>query len=146
MRRSELGFSLLESLLVLALLSICLVCLRFTQPIDFKQSIEGRLLFETIAQELQTAQQTAILQKVDIRVDFDAYRQEVRFTEMRTPRESYQLRVPEPWQIEHSYAFTFRRDARTTNFKSIHFINMQDNTRVSFVFQIANGRFCIERG
>lgn len=131
------GFTLVEGLLSLLILSFVLL-MTLKIPIgDWKGQVEGRLFFDSLVAKLNLSQQTAITKGQSQSITFSSNQARVYFPDAV-------LSLPSGWSIPSSFRFTYLENGRVTGFRTITFFHEEGN-QVHLVFQLGSGKFAVKR-
>lgn len=114
MRKSWEGFSLIEGLVSLVILSFVLL-MTFKIPLkDWQGQVEGRLFFDSLVAQLNLTQQRAMTRGQSQSVTFSMNQAKVIF-----PNDV--LDFPSGWNIHKTFQFTYLENGRVTGFQTIIF-------------------------
>ncbi len=132
------GYTLVESLLVLAILSLLLILWpRSDQSVA--NQIEERLFFSTLSSSIQYCQQLALTSQYQTKVRFDAQEQQILF--YLYGNYCYEiLTLPEDLFLLNQLQIQFNQYGHVSYFGTVRFQNNQ-NQRYNLVFQLGNGQF-----
>lgn len=131
------GFTLIESLLVLIILSSVLwILVQFPT-----QSIQDKIEIEVFTQQLSTllkkTQQDAILQQQAQRVRFNEKNSTIDFP-------STILAIPNGWRIGKNYDFFYYGNGRVEQFETVY-IWYNEEKYMTIAFQLGSGQFEIKQ-
>lgn len=130
------GFTLVEVLLNLLVVSfLCLLLVRLPVQ-EFQNDLESRLFFERLEAQLNLTQQEAIVHRRAQKVFFDAGHQEVKLAHQVLP-------FPLGWSIKQNFIFYYLANGRINQFKTVSFFHT-DGRIVRVVFQLGSGKFEIQ--
>lgn len=138
---SKKGYTLMESLIVLVLLSAMSLLLMFRPNINLSKQIESRIFFDEVMSHLKQAQQIAILQKRLISVEFHASLNQLRIRDAYSQERIATLDAPEHIQFQTPYMFMYLQGGGVDQFRTISFYDYDRNQRIYLVFQLGNGQF-----
>ncbi|MFK8198006.1 competence type IV pilus minor pilin ComGD [Aerococcaceae bacterium zg-1292] len=127
------GFSLMECLVVLLMMSFVLLMVVRLPFQSWQQSIAERLFFEKVSAQLNLAQQEAIVMQRTRTVRFEAAQNRVIFNEVQFP-------FPPGWKMYKSYDFNYLANGRTDQFSTVYFYS-DTGKEVQLVFQLGSGKF-----
>lgn len=139
--RTKSGYTLLESLLVLLIIGFMLVIFTWIPNNHLMDSINNRIFFDQLTQELNDAQTQAITRNQTIRVLFNQTHQLLSIESLDSAQVLTYLYFPEDWQIKKTYSFFYLANGRTNRFDTITFYHQKENKSISLVFQLGSGRF-----
>lgn len=134
------GFTLIETLVVLLVISFCMAILSFSPSRQMIEKIESRIFFNQVLSGLNLAQEISILQETQVYVRFWQDLPFVQFQVIGHPTAIQEVPIPDFWHIEKSLQFTHFPDGRTNQFGTVVFIH-QDGHRAEIVFQLGSGKF-----
>lgn len=138
--RANMGFTLVEALVVLLIISFCLTILAFSPSNEMLEKIESRLFFNQVLAGLNLAQEVSILQETQVYVRFWQTLPYVQFQIVGHATSIQEVNIPEFWRIEQSLQFTHFPDGRTDQFGTVVFIH-RDGHRAEIVFQLGSGKY-----
>ncbi|UUX34229.1 competence type IV pilus minor pilin ComGD [Fundicoccus culcitae] len=135
------AFTLIETLLVLTLISFMLILLAWFPNNHLMESIENRIFFDQLVQHLNDAQTQAITRNQTIRVSFNQTHQVLIIESLESTVLLTYLYLPDNWQIRTTYTFFYLANGRTNRFDTLTFYHTSQNISISLVFQLGSGRF-----
>ncbi|MGX7107669.1 competence type IV pilus minor pilin ComGD [Hutsoniella sourekii] len=140
---SSKGFTLIESLLVLALISLALVFFSWRSWPGLEASLDQRLFFDQLQSQLQLAQEEAILQETAVTVGFWPQAQEIRIQSQKQGQGLQRLAVPDSLQLVTSHQLVYRATGRASGALTVYFQDLIQDRPVRLKIQLANGQFDI---
>ncbi|MFK8242406.1 MULTISPECIES: competence type IV pilus minor pilin ComGD [unclassified Facklamia] len=132
-RKNCAGFTLMECLIVLLMMSFVLLMIVRLPFQSWQQSVSERLFIEKVTAQLNLAQQEAIIMQRTRTVRFEATQNQVTFNEVQFP-------FPRGWKLYTSYEFNYFANGRTDQFSTVSFYS-DAGKRVQLVFQLGSGKF-----
>lgn len=139
------GFTLLEMILVLSIVSLVMMTLRLIPAKDWQASMEARLYFEQLRAELEQAQQLALTTGYQTVIYFDPSRNCVWLRPSSPYVENTQLFTPEPWQLMTPLRLNYLPTGRVGTFSQVNYRNIQTGEVLSITYQLGAGRFEVKR-
>lgn len=143
-RQAKSGFTLIETLVVLLVMSFCMALLTLSPSRQMIEKIESRIFFNQVLSGLNLAQEISVLQETQVYVRFWQDSPVVQFQIVGHPTPSQEVLIPDFWHIEKSLQFTHFPDGRTNQFGTVVFVH-QDGHRAEIVFQLGSGKFEIRQ-
>lgn len=134
------GFTLIEALVVLLVISFCLIFLTYIPSNEMLEKIESRLFFNQVLAGLNLAQEVSILQETQVYVRFWQNLPSVQYQIVGYANAIQEVRIPDQWRIEQSLQFIHFPDSRTTQFGTVVFIH-RNGQRAEIVFQLGSGKY-----
>lgn len=133
------AFTLIETLIVLVIVSFLVVCLSFLPKKNWVHQIESKLFFDQLKSELNLAQEAAIIQGYSVSVHF----QEdcVQFRSIGSIMTYKRLDYPSEWKVTSPFSFIYGPTGRVLSFRTVRFQNSSTNSIVNIVFQLGSGKF-----
>ncbi|KRG15627.1 competence type IV pilus minor pilin ComGD [Lederbergia galactosidilytica] len=141
--RSNKGFTLLEMLIVLSVLSIVLLFSIFTYQ-SFSETMQRRLFITQLEADLYYAHAHAINRKVRVQIQFSPSNRQYVVVNTGTKETLLQRKFPSTIYIQKSNltSFTINENGNISNFGTINF--QQNQHTIKLTFYIGKGRFSIE--
>ncbi len=143
-RQAKSGFTLIETLVVLLVISFCMALLTLSPSRQMIEKIESRIFFNQVLSGLNLAQEISVLQETQVYVRFWQNSPVIQFQIVGHPTPSQEVLIPDFWHIEKSLQFTHFPDGRTNQFGTVVFVH-QDGHRAEIVFQLGSGKFEIRQ-
>lgn len=137
------GFTLIEALISLTVLSFCLLMLSWQPSQRITQQIESRLFFDQLTSELNLAQEISLIHQQTVSVRFTVQAPEILFHIMGEATPYTLLEVPDHWQVRSNFLLTYLPSGRIAQFATVYFTH-EDGRRVGLAFQLGSGRFEIQ--
>lgn len=138
------AFTLIETLLVLLIISFVLLFASLYPNKDITEKIESRLFFDQVVAGLNLAQGVSVLQETQVNVRFWKNLPYIEFQVVGQVESISQIKIPEFWYLETTLTFTHYPDGRTNNFSTVVFRH-REGQRVEIVFQLGSGKFEIRQ-
>lgn len=139
------GYSFIESLVVLFVISIIMLVITIQPKIDLTAKIEERIFFDNVISELKKAQQTAILQQKSITIRFHAGDNQIIIRDTSTQESIATLQPPDHIAVLTAMAFQYYPSGSVDYFSTVSFYDSLELERIYLVFQFGNGQFEIQR-
>lgn len=143
-RQAKSGFTLIETLVVLLVISFCMALLTLSPSRQMIEKIESRIFFNQVLSGLNLAQEISVLQETQVYVRFWQNSPVIQFQIVGHSTPSQEVLIPDFWHIEKSLQFTHFPDGRTNQFGTVVFVH-QDGHRAEIVFQLGSGKFEIRQ-
>lgn len=137
------GFTLIEALITLTVLSFCMLVLTIRPSQQITQQIESRIFFDLLANELNLAQENSIIHQKNVSVRFVALSSHIMFHFMGQTSPYTTLEIPSHWQLKTNFLLTYQSDGRISNFITVYFMQ-EDGRTVALVFQLGSGKYEIQ--
>lgn len=131
------GFTLIETLLVLVLVGIALWMVTIRPMSSFQAPLEERIFFEQLKNEMNYAQEVAILQNMIVEVQFKESGNGIVFGNRI-------LEVPHNWRVGTDFTFRYLPNGRVNGFKAIYFEQTETGQQRQLVMQLGSGKFEIK--
>ncbi|GIN55769.1 competence protein ComGD [Lederbergia ruris] len=141
--RSSKGFTLLEMLIVLSVVSIILLFSIFTYQ-SFSDMIQKKLFITQLEADLYYAHAYAVNRREKVQVQFSPIKKEYKVTDLHSSETLLQRSFPSTIYIQESNiaSFVINADGNVSNFGTIIF--RQNQHAIKLKFYIGKGRFIIE--
>lgn len=137
------GFTLIEALITLTVLSFCMLVLTMRPSQQITQQIESKIFFDLLATELNLAQENSIIHQTNVSVRFVALSSQIMFHFMGQSSPYTSLDIPSHWQLKTNFLLTYQPDGRISNFTTVYFVQ-EDGQSVALVFQLGSGKYEIQ--
>lgn len=135
------AFTLMETLVVLAVLAMLLM---FTRPFQWekmKVSVLTRSFFDQVVMDLNFAKELSMVRNQNIYVAFDADDQVIVFRENLIGQAYQVLDVPAFLQLKGNYQFIYHGDGSISSFRTVIFMDWVIDRPYYLVFQLGSGKF-----
>ena len=107
------------------------------QMSSFQAPLEERIFFEQLKNEMNYAQEVAILQNMIVEVQFKESGNGIVFGNRI-------LEVPHNWRVGTDFTFRYLPNGRVNGFKAIYFEQTETGQQRQLVMQLGSGKFEIK--
>lgn len=142
---NKLAFTLLETLIVLSMISLMLIFTSFRPSGHLTEEIESRLFFEEVLSRLKLSQQQAIVQNKNISINFSVGTQSFFIQDRTVGQLIYTSELPDHIILTRGNQFLYYPQGRVSNFNTVVFQNTRTGRLISLVFQLGNGQFELQQ-
>lgn len=142
---SKGAFTLVETVLVLLMISLVLIFISFRPPSHLTEEIESRLFFEEVLSRLKLSQQQAIIQNKNIAVIFSVGTQMFTIQDRTVGQLIFRTELPEHIRLTKGSEFLYYPQGGISNFNTVVFQNTRTGQLISLVFQLGNGQFELQQ-
>lgn len=138
------GFSLIEMLIVLSILSVILMLAPYIVPEHYQTQFETQLFFSLVAKELDYAQQFAVMSGSEVRIEFSNRVNGMRVNYVHSQMPDKIISLPSRYQIPSRYTFSYFGDGRVNKFNTVYIQDQYAQPIASITFQLGSGKFEIQ--
>lgn len=132
---------MLESLLVLACLSLILLLSQQPNYQGWQEDLISRQFFQSLISELKYCKERAVLENSRGLVSFNGLKQEVLFQYGSQGQVWLRMEIPENWHLGANYQLIYYGDGRANSFRTILFEHRYEDKQVELSFQLGSGIF-----
>ncbi|MBZ6528246.1 prepilin-type N-terminal cleavage/methylation domain-containing protein [Aerococcaceae bacterium DSM 111021] len=139
------GYTLIESLIVLVIISGMSLILMIQPDVNITKQIESRMFFDEVMSHLKRAQQLAILQRTIISVEFHASLNQLRIRDIYSQERIATIDAPDHIEFLTPFMFWYLQSGSVDYFRTVSFYDSNIEERIYLVFQLGNGQFELQR-
>ena len=137
------GFTLLETLITLGVLSLVLLLFVYQPRKDWQREISTRQFFDELSHALHYAQEVAIVSGYAVHVRFRATENVIQIIYPPEVTDSKMIILPENLDLRSNWQFYYDRHGRVNTFGRVTILESGTNKRYEVVFQLGSGKFDI---
>lgn len=141
---NQSGFTLLEALVVLAIIGVCLLSIPFYKTQQISEHFETQLLFTHIKSDINNAQLVAITEQQSTQVVFDSEEHTIAVYALQTGDMLTYIELPEQWQLRTNWTIQYLPTGRANRFGTVVLEHVPTTTEYRIIFQLGSGRFEIK--
>lgn len=144
MKRGCEGFTVFEMLVVLFIVGFMMSIVSLLPTAHVQSGVEERIFFEQLRNEMNYAQEVALIENVAVNVAFVQSHNEVRLTDSRGDIVQRMLSLPSDWRLRTNFDFSYLPNGHITYFKTIEFEHEPTGSIRKIVMQLGSGKFDIK--
>lgn len=137
------GFSLLEMLAVLFVLSLLLTLLEPGQINSLRIKVEEKSYILALVQLVNLYKERAILENTNYSIIFDSSQENISIVNEDQDEIVEHIQLPSSWDLEDSLRLNYFSDGRISDFRAIQFYHQQLDQCFVLRFQLGSGIFVL---
>lgn len=143
--QTRAGFSLVESLLVLTIITLVMIAFQTIPSRDLHHYLEVNFFFSHLKSQLIFGQEKAMTRLEPIRVSFHKDLNQIYFAAQSHLYPYQILDLPADLELASNFEFIFTPTGRTNAFKTVIFNDLTKQEAYYLKFQLGSGRFVLSQ-